>query len=64
MKNLLKRFWNHMTQLSSVIWAFMYSFFTYFISSPSTKYLSFVFLAIATVFLVGMIYQKKKNPTI
>lgn len=64
MKKILKRFWKHMTQPSSVIWAFMYSFFTYFISSPSTKYLSFVLLAISIIFLAGMIYQKKKTPTI
>lgn len=64
MKILLKRFWNHMTKPSMVIWQYTYSFLTYFTSPQRLKYLSLIFLAIATVFLVGMIYQKKKNPTI
>lgn len=53
-----------MTRPSMVIWQYTYSFLTYFTSPQSLRYLSLIFLAIATVFLVGMIYQKKKNPTI
>lgn len=58
MKKLLNRFWNHMTKLSTVIWSFFYSVLTYFISMPSTKYLSFIFLTLSVIFLIGLIYKR------
>lgn len=59
MKKLLKQLWNHMTKLSTVIWSFLYSILTYFTSPPSTKYLSFVFLTLSVIFLIGLI--RKRN---
>lgn len=64
MKKLLSRFWNHMTKLSTVIWSFFYSIFTYFTSMPSTKYLSLIFFGISVVLFIGWMYKRKETKQI